>query len=362
MDFAVQSGTSCSSVPLRLDAAACGSALVRRVPHLLVLACVLLAGCTLPLPGESPTYRPPPAPHAASGEPLRVHFVDVGQGDGVIWELPGGGLVVYDCGDVVSADEENAMVRYLRDVLRVAPGGEIQALVASHGHRDHIGGCDEVLREFRFLHVYEAWYDGEDRPRSYRIFQDELREEHAILHVLAETGSLAGESVFGAGDAVELPAGAAAAGVDARFFWPRAPPDGPWDAIAESSLGVRLAYGDTAYCFQGDIETAQENALAMRPELQCDVYLVGHHGSRYASAATWLATMQPKVAVASFGPNSYGHPASEALCRIQRADAQVYATHRLGDIVVETDGANLTVTPDRPETQDYCAADASYWE
>lgn len=328
----------------------------------MLLACLVAAGCVLPQPPGAEPYRPPPTSQVASGEPLRVHYVDVGQGDGVVWELPGGGLVVYDCGDIAPSADENPMVRYLRDALRVPPGGEVHALVTSHGHRDHVGGCSEVLSEFRFLHVYEAWYDGDDRPRSYEIFQDELRAEGALVHVMAETSALEGEHVFAAGDEVELPAGAVAAGVSARFFWPPAAPQGPWDDIAEDSLGVRLSYGETAYCFQGDVEIAQENALAKSPDLQCDVYLVGHHGSRHASAATWLVTMQPKVAVVSFGENSYGHPTSEALCRVQKYGGPVYATHRLGDVVVETDGRSIAVEPDRPETKDYCAAGASYWD
>jgi beta-lactamase superfamily II metal-dependent hydrolase len=46
---------------------------------------------------------------------------------------------------------------------------------------------------------------------------------------------------------------------------------------------------------------------------------------------------------------------------VQTVGAKVYATDRLGTIVIQTDGANVAVTPDAPETKDYCAAGASYW-
>ena len=142
---------------------------------------------------------------------------------------------------------------------------------------------------------------------------------------------------------------------------PKTPDGGSWDEIAESSLVVRLTHGSSSFCFQGDIETAQEAALARMPDdLSCDALLVGHHGSRQASSAAWLARAQPEHAIASFGANAYGHPTSEALCRLQQAGATVYATHRAGTIVAASEGAGVRVEA-AAETLDYCAAGASYW-
>lgn len=124
---------------------------------------VLLAGCIMPpqeplLPapvagagGDDPGRgaAPPEAvttvlSQAGGKEVLRVHFVDVGQGDGVVWKLPGGGFAVYDCGPPVAGAAGNPVVARLR-ALGLPPGGTLHALVASHGHLDHVGGCEEVL-------------------------------------------------------------------------------------------------------------------------------------------------------------------------------------------------------------------------
>jgi competence protein ComEC len=323
---------------------------------LLLLVLAAAAYVVLNLPAAPPA---PPAPLPTGT--LRVHYVDVGQGDAVVWELPDGSLVVYDCGDVAPSAAENPLVRHLRDVLQRPPGSDIHALVASHGHRDHVGGCDEVFETYQVRHVYEAWYDGADRPASYDRFRDLILAEGAQLHTLQETPAAEGERVFRRWDPLVLPEGANAT---AAFFWPDAL-ESTWDAVAQSSLGVRLAFGETSFCFQGDIETAQENRLAAEDtarDLSCDVYLVGHHGSREASGANWLRRMSPDLAVVSFGDNPYGHPTSAALCRVQQAGATVYATQRAGTVTLESDGRGVRVVRGAPETKDYCAAGATYWE
>lgn len=332
-----------------------------------------LAGCAAPLRG-------PPGPALPDGEVigagtggavtqhergagglLRVHFVDVGQGDGVVWELPGGGFLVYDCGPPVASAQGNPVVRALH-ALGLPPGGTVHALVASHGHLDHVGGCEEVLQTFRVLHVYDVWYGGADAPVSYRRFQDQVKAEGATVHALAGSAIPEEAVPFQAGDLLALPGEAAAAGVRAQVLWPPALQRGSWEDIALSSVVVRLAFGDTSFCFQGDIEHAQEDAIvASGLEVRCDVMLAGHHGSRHATGASWLAKVRPGHVVVSFGNNSYGHPTAEALCRLQEAGAQVYATHRLGTIVAATDEATLRVAPAQPETADYCRPGADYW-
>lgn len=270
---------------------------------------------------------------------LRVHYVAVGQGDAIVWELPGGGLVINDCGPPADDAEQNPLVRYLRDTLGRPPGARLVALVASHGHLDHVGGCEEVLALYDLESVYEAWYEGPDAPASYRRFQQEILAEKTTIHRLPELAP---------GIALAIP------GARATLLWPPAFAPGGWDAIAEASLVVRLEHGARSFCFQGDIEAQQEAQL----EGRCDVYLVGHHGSRHASSAGWLARMRPEISVVSFGENGYGHPHLEALCRVQQAGSAVYMTHRGGTVVIETDGVALRVLKGERATGDACSAGA----
>lgn len=307
---------------------------------LLVLVVTLLSGCAdLPVPQLPAAQQAPTAP-VPTGT-LRVHYVDVGQGDGTVWQLPDGSVVVYDCGPAADSPDANAMVRKLR-ALGIAGGSRLRALVASHGHLDHVGGCQEVLSEYAVDDLYDLGYPREDRPQSYQRFLDEVAAEGGRVHAFPETR--AGFALFDV------------QGARATLLWPEAMPSS-WDAIAEASLVVRLSFGATSFCFQGDVETAQEARL----DGACTVYLVGHHGSRYASGDAWLARMRPSIAVVSFGENPFGHPTSEALCRVQQAGAAVYATHRAGDVAVESDGTGARVVAGTPESKDYCAPGADYW-
>jgi competence protein ComEC len=315
-----------------------------------------------PAPPATPPAAPPAPPAPPAKGILNVYFLDVGQGDAVLWELPDGSIVVYDCGPPVNATTANPVTRYLRERLLLGPGARLHALVASHGHLDHVGGCEEVLRDYQVAHVYETWYDGPDAPASYRRFRDQVRAEGAMVHTVRSTPALEGERLFHDGDLLDLPAAARNAGVRAEVLWPPGPGQADWDRIGEQSIVLRLSFGEQALCFQGDIEIDQEEELARRlGSAGCTVLLAGHHGSRFASSAPWLAKVRPQHAVVSFGENAHGHPAPEALCRLQQAGAKVYLTHGLGNIAAITDGGRLAIQPDRPEVQDYCAPGASYW-
>jgi competence protein ComEC len=329
----------------------------RSAAALLVLA-LAVSGCSAPALRVPPTQTST-SPTDAAGY-FRVHYVNVTQGDGTIWEFPDGTLLVYDCGPAWSSPETNPVTRYLRDVLHRPFGSTLWGLVASHGHLDHIGGCQEVFSSYELEHVYDVWYQGNDRPQSYETFQEEATAEGAQLHTLLDDPHLDTDARFHQWDTLPLPA---TAGVAVQILWPPDDYQGnDWDEIADNSLVLRASHGSVDFCFQGDIETAQENTLAGYPQdLDCDVYLMGHHGSKYASGTTWLGKMHPQVAPVSFGENSYGHPTPEALCRVQQAGAKVYATGRLGNITITSGGDQVTVSPDGPETKDYCAAGASYW-
>lgn len=288
-----------------------------------------------------------------SGDVLRVTYVNVGQGDGIVWQLPGGAVVVYDCGPAATA-ATNPVTAYLRSIGLPA-GSHIHALIASHGHLDHIAGCEEVLAEYVVDHVYDTWYTGTDAPQSYTTFRSQVTAEATTLHDIQDDPSVA-DVQFQQWDDLGLPGA-----VSAQIMWPPLPALN-WDHIAEASIAIRLTLGSVDFCFQGDIETAQEASLATESrDLNCEVFLGGHHGSRYATSSPWLSKMDPEYAPVSFGTNSYGHPTADALCRLQAAGAAIYATHRLGTITIQTDGTQVEVMPATPETANYCSTGADYW-
>lgn len=124
------------------------------------------------------------------------------------------------------------------------------------------------------------------------------------------------------------------------------------DELNNTSIVMKLTYGDTSFLFTGDAERDEEQAILNAGyDLSADVLKVGHHGSDSSTSYVWLREIMPKYAVISVGKgNSYGHPTEEVLSRLRDADVQVYRTDLQGDIVAVSDGKNITITTEKNET------------
>jgi len=108
-------------------------------------------------------------------EELRVHFIDVGNGDSILIDL-GETEILIDGGPPYSG---------VADYLRNYVDGPLEAMVATHPHPDHIGGLVEVLEAFD---VNDIWLNGDTVPqdfRFYRIFKKFtglVNAEGAVVH------------------------------------------------------------------------------------------------------------------------------------------------------------------------------------
>lgn len=121
-------------------------------------------------------------------------------------------------------------------------------------------------------------------------------------------------------------------------------PDDAWMASGaetnESSVVLTVEYGGFRALLTGDAGLPME---ALRAGAVGDVSLlkVGHHGSRSATGAAWLAAVRPEVCVVSVGENRYGHPHPAVMARLRDARCATWRTDRAGTVVVETDGHSV---------------------
>jgi competence protein ComEC len=290
-----------------------------RVVVALVLAIAGL-GCT-PVPstpagnpaGRSPT---PVLATPAAGE-LRVHFLDVGQGDATVVVAPDATMLIdtgrHDSDDVVAA----------LDSLAVA---HLDVVAITHPHADHIGQLDEVLAN---VTVDEVWMSG--TPATTQTFEAAIAAVEASDVAYEEPR--AGDTTTVGSLLVEI--------VHPRQLTGEAHPD---------SLAMRVTYGSVSFLFTGDAELASEDEmLARSPEaLAATVYQLGHHGSATSTSPGFLAAVAPEVGVYSAGAgNSYGHPDPDVLARLAGAGVEVYGTDVHGTITVATNGHTYAVTTAR---------------
>lgn len=275
-----------------------------RLFGLLTLVFVLLvsAGC-----GEKP--------RAAL---LEVRFLDVGQGDCVLFRTDAGDVLI----DAGTENSQESLCRRLRN-LGVT---ELELLIVTHPDEDHIGGADGVLRAFPTAVV---WTNGA------------ASGDECMARFSAATGGCR-----------VLTVGAGVVGtLGSTKFEILAPADLSAKDANDQSLIVRVTCGETALICTGDAGVAEERALlASNPgSLACDVCKIGHHGSNTSSSREFLEAMTPAFAVVSCGAgNPYGHPHGEVLARLEALGSTVLRTDRSGEIVFTTDGETLTLVSPTP--------------
>lgn len=273
-------------------------------------------------------------------ERLRVTVIDVGQGDGILVELPGQGAILIDGGGLFDDRfdiGEQVVVPFLlsRWIAR------LDLVVLSHPHPDHLNGLAAVLRHFP---VGAVW-DGGQRVASpsYLWFEEVLRHKR-IPHKILQAGYRTSEF-----EPIEITV------LHPPTTLLRGSPRGRSSDVNSNSLVLLLRYRDVRVLLPGDIEEeAERRLLEQRTDLSAQVLKVPHHGGRTSSSLPFLERVRPTVAVVSAGyRNRFRHPHQETLERYRAMGIELYRTDRHGAVTVTTDGTVIEVStmrkPDRTD-------------
>lgn len=244
---------------------------------------------------------------------LQVHFMDVGQGDSILIQTPDGATALIDGG----YDNGLALAYLQQQGIQ-----RLDAVIASHPHADHIGGLIEVMQA---IPVDGMWTSGASHTTSYyeRFLDTVDRQRIPYFEV-------------GQGDTIPL----GDLSLEVLHAQRRS------GNLNNTSLVLRLQYGQMVFLFTGDAEApAERQMLQTVPDhLSATVLKVGHHGSATSSTPLFLAVVQPQIAVYSAGRrNAYGHPHRQTLDNLAAISATVYGTAMHGTVVAETDGISLQV-------------------
>lgn len=247
---------------------------------------------------------------------LKVHFLNVGQGDSILIQFPDGQVMLVDAG---TNESGSSVISYLKS----QGVNKINYLVATHPHSDHIGGMASVVQGFDIGKVYMP-----------RVNHTTKTYENLLLAIKAKglkiTSARAGTDIL---DQDSLKAGFVA------------PCSSSYDDLNNYSAVVRIQYGNNTFLLTGDAESeSEQQMLAGGANLKADVLKVGHHGSRSSTTKTFLKSVSPKYAVISLGAgNTYGHPHQVTLDKLTSAGVQTYRTDKHGTVIFTSDGKTLTI-------------------
>lgn len=256
---------------------------------------------------------------------LRVTFLDVGQGDAALLDLPDGSLMAIDLGGAPNGGPDPGE-RAVVPLLRARRRSVIDWLVITHPHPDHYGGLASVAASMR---IEELWDSGQGHAEN-----EDGELARALDDLVAQGTRLRRPSAL-CGPPRDV------GGVLVEVLWP-CPRFDPGYEPNDNSLVIRMRYGRRVFLFAGDAEGHAEAALRGRVG-HVDVLKVGHHGSRTSSSEAWLRELRPLFAVISSGlGNRYGHPHEEVRARLNALAGSVFRTDEEGGIVVTTDGSRLT--------------------
>ncbi len=253
---------------------------------------------------------------------LHVHFLDIGQGDGILITTPSGRQALIDGG----AEPE----RLLAELGAVMPFWDrsLDLLLLTHPDADHMAAQVRVPARFQVDYALETPMSRANPDAQ--GWRERVARAGAALHVQE------------AGGWVDLGDGVA--------LWVLWPPPGGFEhehADNENSLVVKLVYGDFSVLLTGDAGLPSEAAwLRSGAPLASTVLKVGHHGSNSATNDEFVAAVDPAVAVIQVGAeNDYGHPNEEVLAAL--AGRMVLRNDRDGRVHVVSDGRQMWIREGR---------------
>ncbi|GBF35306.1 late competence protein ComEC, DNA transport [Desulfocucumis palustris] len=273
---------------------------------------------------------------------LRVHFIDVGQGDSAYVEFPGGGNMLVDAGGRPGEFESaRGAGDVVVDYLKGQGVNRLDVLVITHPHEDHAGGVGAVVRRFAIGSVVVPPLPPAEGSASSGAYKGGERPDPAYGRLLEDI-ALKGIPVEIAvsGDRLKLDR---EVGIEVINPAPELM-EGTRSDLNNNSLVLMMEYRQQTLLLAADIEEeAQRRILESGRDIHCTVLKVPHHGSRYISPE-FFGRAGPRLAVISAGKNNnFGHPDPQTLQLLEDLGVRVYRTDRDGAVVVSTDGEKIRV-------------------
>ena len=321
----------------------------RKLLRLLSVAALLIAAVSVGILADRLEKRERTETVGSLEEPgFEVIFLDVGEADAALVTADGHSMLV-DGGN----RDDSALVY---DVLQREGVRRLDYVAASHAHEDHAGGLVSV-----FGVIEKAVSEEDGKPVFERSLQaaipaggilvPQADSDNYFFHELVTMAAKSGVPVRvpSAGETFDL--GGARVTVLGPVRSAEEILSDEYHNVNNTSLVLRIEYGEISVLFTGDAEWAEEGEIVefFRNEepspLDCTILKTAHHGSTTSTSAAFLEAAAPEYAVISCGAgNGNGHPHSQTVEKLEASGAEILRTDLQGEVRFVSDGKVLSIS------------------
>jgi beta-lactamase superfamily II metal-dependent hydrolase len=262
---------------------------------------------------------------------LQIRYFDLEadskSGDAILIQSPDGETMLIDAGMVATGQ---ALDSYLIQ-LNV---NKLDYAVATHPHHDHIGGYQTLIKS-KQIDVL-MMLDLPHTTETYKTFQN-LLKENLINTQYVQAGD---RLTLGSEVEVEILQPSFSALENARNEMELSTAE-----MNNLSLVIKVTYRNNSFLFTGDIYKKQEKKLIKQYKEQLDVDLLHapHHGDSTSSSQAFINAVSPRYTMIS----ANNLQSKRVYYRYQKSGSEVYATSRVGNILIVSDGENITITTEK---------------
>lgn len=248
---------------------------------------------------------------------LKVHYLDVGQGDSIFVELPNNETMLIDAAE--SYQSEN-IINYLKNLNYQ----KIDYVIGTHPHTDHIGGLKNIINTFEIGKIYMPKVVS--TTKTYESLLMAIKDKNLKINT-----AKAGTSIID---------------TDALKINILAPNSETYTELNNYSVVTKITYGTTKFLFMGDSEKLIENEI--KENVTADVIKIGHHGSNTSSSIDFIKKVNAKYGIISVGLNNkYNLPKEETITNWENSGTKIYLTSTNGTIRASSDGTNIKIESEK---------------
>ena len=245
---------------------------------------------------------------------LRIHFIEVGQGDSTFIETPHNKTILIDGGGSLSESfdvGEKTLLPYILDRGYT----KIDYIFITHFDQDHVGGILTLLEEINVGKVFIG--EQFEECENYHKFINIIKQKKLEIAKIKKGDKIIIDNII------------------FNILFPDIENPIKENILNNNSIVMQMKYKSITTLFTGDIEEIAEEQI-IKENIEADILKIAHHGSKTSSTQKFLEKVKPKIALIGVGENNkFGHPNIEVIKRLENLNTKIFRTAQNGEITIK---------------------------